>query len=186
MRIISTLSLSLLLCSGSCISNSEGLSPELNITLDCSQPLGTADEIAIEKGLYSSGFDVLNRARLARELRVEFSPPVTIDSIDTKGRMVSVTGLEVPTTTEREKRKFYLAFSLYGRPPTSRDPALEARLQKLAAEVPVCTVTKVERHTNASSIEWLHKDIAKRTRGWFEQAQREAPASDARRVHDRR
>jgi len=183
---ISTLGLPLLLCAGSCASSSEGLSPELNISLDCSQPLGAADEIAIEKGLYSAGFDVLNRSRLARELRVEFSPPVTIDSIDAKGRMVNVMGLEVPKTTEQEKRKFYLSISLYGRPPTSRDSALEARLQKLATEIPICTVTKVERHTNGASMEWLHKDIAKRTRGWFEQAKRAAPASDARRVHDMR
>jgi len=159
------------------------LSPDLNISLDCSQPLRPAAEIALEKGLYSVGFDVLDRARLARDLRVEFSPSVSIDAIDPKGRMVSVTGFGEDVPTEQGKRPFYLAVSLYSRPPTSRDTALEGELEKLAREVSMCAVAKVERHTNPASIEWLYDDIAKRTRGWFEQAQHEAPASDARRVH---
>ena len=181
------MSLALLVCGGAsgCSSTSEGLSPDLNITLDCSQPLGPADEIEIEKGLYSAGFNVLNRARLARELRVEFSPPVTIDAIDAQDRMVSVTGFGDDVSTDQADRPYYVAVSLYSRPPTARDPRLEARLQELAVEVPMCSVAKVERHTNPASIEWLHKDIAKRTRGWFEQAKREAPASDARLVHER-
>lgn len=185
MRGILALLPSLGLCVGacSCASNGEGLKPDLNITLDCSQPLRSVDEIAIEKSLYSAGFDVLNRARLARELNVDFSPSVTIDAIDARSRIVAVTGLEDPTPNE-EERSFYLHVSLYSRPPTVRDAQLEARLERLTADIPMCAVTTVERHTNAASIEWLHKDIAKKTRGWFEQANREAPASDARRVHD--
>ena len=190
MRRLSVFGISLFVCAGvcGCASSGEGLKPDLNIDLDCSRPLGPADEIAIENGLHAAGFDVLNRARLARELRVEFSSPVTIDAIDAidaQARMVSVTGFEDPTPNEQEERRFYLFVSLYSRPPTSRDVALETQLQKIAAEVPMCSVTKVERHANAASIEWLHKDIAKKTRGWFNQAKREAPASDARRVHAR-
>lgn len=180
-----TLSLVVCLAACSCSLSSEGLSPDLNISLDCSQPLGPAGEIALEKGLYSVGFDVLNKARLARELRVDFSRPTSIDAIDQPGRMVSVTGFEASVPSEQEKRPFYLAVSLYSRPPTSRDAALEAQLEKLAGEISMCSVAKVERHSNPASIEWLYNDIAKRTRGWFEQAQREAPASNTRRVHDR-
>lgn len=181
------LTLSLLVCAGacSCASSGEGLSPDLHISLDCSQSLGPADEIALEKDLYSAGFDVLDRARLARELRVEFSPPVSIDAIDGKGRMVNITGFAAPVRSKQETPPFFLAVSLYSRPPTSRDAALETELEKLARAVPMCSVGKVERHTNLASVGRLYDHIAKRTRGWFEQAQRAAPASDARRVHGR-
>ncbi|MCA1603763.1 MAG: hypothetical protein LC776_19705, partial [Acidobacteria bacterium] len=105
--------------------------------------------------------------------------------LDAQDRMVSVTGIGDVVLNEQETRQFYLAVSLYSRPSTSRDAALEEGLQKLASEVPKCSVAKVERHRNAASIEWLHNDIAKKTRGWFKQAEDDAPVSDARRVHDR-
>lgn len=169
----------------SCTSSSEGLSPDLNISLDCSQKLSLADEIELETGLYSAGFDVLNRARIARDLRVEFPPAVSIDAIDPKGRIVTVDSFGEGLSNEQGKTTFYLNLSLVSRPPTSRDTALETLLEKLAAEVSTCTVAKVERHANNASIEWLYDDIANRTRGWFEQAKQEAPTSNGRRVHER-
>jgi hypothetical protein len=166
----------------SCSTSGEGLSPDLNISLDCSQPLRAVDEIALEKRLYSIGFDVLNRARLAREMRVEFSPPVMIDAIDAEGRMVSVTGFG-EIVSGQEQMPTYLGISLYSRPPTSRDAKLETQLESLAADVPKCSVRKVERHVNPASIDWLYRDITKRTRGWFAQAKDSAPASVTHRVH---
>jgi hypothetical protein len=133
--------------------------------------------------LYSAGFDVLDRARLARELRLDFSPPVRIDAIDRKGRIVSVTGFGDAIPRDQPAESFYVAVSLYSRPPTSRDAGLEAQLESVASEIPMCSVTKVERHTNSATIEWLYEDVAKKVRGWFSQAKRAAPASDTQRVH---
>jgi hypothetical protein len=166
-------------------SSSEGLSPDLNISLECCQRLGPADEIKIETGLYSAGFDVLNRARIARDLRVEFAPTVSIDAIDPRGRIVTVDSFGEGVPSEQGNSPFYLNLSLVSRPPTSRDTALEKHLEKLAAEVSTCSAVKIERHSNTASLQWLYNDIAKRTRGWFEQAKQEAPASNARRVHER-
>lgn len=185
MKTVSVLAASLAILASGCSSNGgpSGLQADLGVSLDCSKPLRPGDEIALEKGLYSAGFDVLNRARLARELRAEFSPPVMIDAIDPQGRMVSVTGFSPPDVDPNWNTSFFLAVSLYSHPPTVRDAKLEATLRSLASSVPACSIRKIERHRNPASIEWLYIDTAKTTRGWFGQAEREAPASDARRVH---
>jgi hypothetical protein len=159
------------------------LLPELGVSLDCSEGPSSADEITIERNLFQAGFDVLNRARLARELHVEFTPPVRIDAIDEHGRIVSVTGFGEPRAGGQQEATRYLDISLYSQPPTSRDAKLERDLESLAWAIPKCSVRKVERHSNPASVEWLYRDIARKTRGWLHQAEREAPASDTHRVH---
>lgn len=160
-----------------------GLLPDLIASFDCSQGPSEADEIAIERRLFLAGFDVLNRARLARELRVEFSPTVRIDAIDRQGRIVSVTGFGHPRPGQQPKATHYLYISLYSQPPTQRDAELERELESLASAIPECSMRSVERHSNPASIEWLYLDIAGKTRDWFGQAKREAPGSDTRSVH---
>ncbi len=170
----------------SCTRAQGGLLPDLGVSLDCARALRSAEEIAIEKSLYSAGFDVLNRSRAARELRVEFSPPVRIDAIDQQGRIVSVTGFGDTSRTQQQQGSFNLEFSLFSRPPTSRDGKVETEVERVAAGVPTCSVRKVDRHANPASVEWLYEDVANVTQGWFAQARREAPASDTHRVHPRR
>jgi hypothetical protein len=175
----------LALTANGCSSDSApaGLLPDLGVSLDCSEGPSSADEISIEKNLFQAGFDVLNRARLARELHVEFNPPVMIDAIDKHGRIVTVTGFGEPRTGGQQESTRYLDSALYSQPPTSRDARLEGNLENLARAVQKCSVRKVERHSNPASIGWLYRDIARQTRGWFGQAERQAPASDTHRVH---
>ncbi len=170
----------------SCNRAKDGLRADFGVSLDCARALRSADEITIEKSLYSAGFDVLNRSRLARELRVEFSPPVRIDAIDQQGRILSVTGFADTSPTQHQQANFNLDFSLYTRPPTSRDRKVETDLERVAAGIPMCSVRKVDRSVNPASVEWLYTDLAKTIRGWFAQARREAPGSDAHRVHQGR
>ena len=160
-----------------------GLLPDLNLTLRCKESPSVADEVKIEKDLYSAGFDVLNRARLARELRLEFSPPIMINAIDRNGRLVSVTGIASLLQGQQRQWPYYLAISLYSHPPTSRDARLERSLENMTAGIPKCSPETVERHSNSASAESLYREIATQTRGWFGEAEEQAPSSDAHRVH---
>jgi hypothetical protein len=172
-------------CTGCFRVGPEHLNSDFGLDLDCSARIAPTDEVQLGQRLYSLGFDVLNRAQLAREMRVEFSSPVQIDAIDASGRMVSVVGTSVEADMRpKDTAPFWLSIALYSKPPTVRDSALERQLEQIARAIRTCSVTRIQRGANgADDSQKVYKQTEKMTRGWFLQAQQMAPNSSAYLLH---
>lgn len=157
-----------------------GLRAELLIVLDCHRPPSPASEQAIEDTLYRSGFDTLNRRRLA-------SGPQNYPVIQAirEGQFVWVTSAPAEGKPGAPSRLF---IALYGRPQRPADVRLSRRLRNLAAQIEPtsCRVAEIIRGTNGPSSIWTYDDVAWLTRYHSKDVLRSEPTTTAYRVHPAR
>ena len=169
--------------STACTTRSPPLLPEIELTLDCSQLPRRSDGVAVEKALFAAGFDVLNAARLAEELKMRFEPPVSIDAIDGQGHIVSIRGVYAHLPRQQRSQRASLIFAFYDRPNGPKASSPKSQLSTLARQLPMCQVTRVEPHANGPSAASSYEKMANDIRSHLNSARVEAPNSETHRQH---
>jgi hypothetical protein len=173
----------LLLTLAGCNGPAVGLAPDLNFWVDCPR-LSDDDQIKLENHLYAAGFDVLNRSRLARQLKEDYPPLVQIDAVDRRGFMFEISVLPFETDLRTAPAKIVSAdAALYSPPPTRHDKKTEEAVLAMTTADLGCSPRQIERNENGAASGEMYRHVARLKRGWFAQAKAAAPQSNALHLH---
>ena len=177
------LGVAVLLTVGACRGPTVGLAPDLSFWVDCPR-LSDGDQIKLENNLYAAGFDVLNRSRLARQMREEYPPLVQIDAMDRGGFLFDMTVLPLEAGSRRASSKIVSAdVALYSRPPTRHDDKMEQAILTMTTADLGCSARQLAHNDNGTGSGEMYRGVAKLNRGWLEQAKATSPESNALHLH---